>query len=131
MTDAPLTPAASQRVEESKVVWLTTLRADGSPHTTPVWFVYESNHLWVGTGLRNVKVRNVRNDSRVSAAIDGTSDASLVAEGTAQLIDPAAVGASVTEAFSHKYDGWDVLDTAIDGPRVLVKITVSRWLLRG
>lgn len=131
MNCARLTPAASGRVNESTIIWLTTLRADGSPHTTPVWFVCESSHLRVRTGLRNVKARNVKNDSRVTAAIDGTSDAPLVAQGTAHLMDLAAADSSFTEAFSQKYEGWDVHDTSVDGPRVLLKIIVSRWLLRG
>ncbi|MEU7754973.1 pyridoxamine 5'-phosphate oxidase family protein [Micromonospora sp. NPDC049171] len=31
-------------------VWLCTLRRDGSPHLTPVWFVYADETWWIGCG---------------------------------------------------------------------------------
>lgn len=126
-----LTVAAVDRVNESKTGWLTTLRVDGSPHTTPVWFVYESNFIWVATGVGNVKVRNARNDPRVSFAIDGTADSPLVAQGNVDLITPQQAGSLVLGAFERKYDGWDIQDDSIDGERVVITIHVSRWLLIG
>jgi hypothetical protein len=145
MVVPPITASASDRVNRSRVAWLTTLRSDGSPHTTPVWFVYIGGALWVASGQRNVKVRNVRNHHRVSFAIDGSADAPLVAEGTVEvieLVDPNAladvgvdvdvslgVDVAVTNAFREKYDGWDIHDATVDGPRTLLRIYIARWLL--
>jgi PPOX class probable F420-dependent enzyme len=131
MTSSPLTAAATERVNEAEIAWLTTLRPDGSPHTTPVWFVHIAGLIWVATGTQNTKVRNVAQDPRVSLAIDGTADAPLVAQGAAALIDTADAEPRVSAAFSAKYDGWDIHDTSVDGRRTLVKIDVSRWLLTG
>lgn len=112
-------------------MWLTTLRPDGSPHTTPVWFVHDAATWWIGTPERSVKVRNVLTDPRVSLALqDG--DAPVVAEGLARVHRRDFPG-QVVSRFAAKYAGWDVTDPQQppSGPRVLLEIAVSRWLLAG
>ena len=126
-----LSADAASRVSEARIGWLTTLQPDGSPHTTPVWFVFDEKAIWIATGRRNVKVTNVRADPRVSIAVDGSADAPLVAEGRAELMDVAATSRAVVAAFAEKYDGWDIGDESVDGARVVVRVKVSRWLLAG
>lgn len=118
-----------RRLDQAQVAWLCTLRPDGSPHLTPVWFWFQDPRWWVSTAARNVKVANVAVDTRVSLALpDGTSP--VVAEGTAAIHwrDPPI---EVVAAFAAKYEGWDITDEAPDGPRVLLEVSVSRWLLTG
>jgi PPOX class probable F420-dependent enzyme len=129
MTRATLSPAALDRATASTVVWLTTLRADGSPHTTPVWFVLDGPVLSVVTGESNAKIRNVQRDSRVSVAIDGSSPDPIVGEGTAKVIEMARVADDLAHAFGLKYSGWDIRDETIDGPRVVAEIRINRWLM--
>ena len=131
MANDGLSAEAASRVSKARIGWLTTLRPDGSPHTTPVWFVFDEKSIWIATGHRNVKVANVRSDPRVSIAIDGSAAAPLVAEGNAELMDVAATDRGVVAAFAEKYDGWDIGDESVDGARVVVRVIVSRWLLAG
>jgi F420H(2)-dependent biliverdin reductase len=128
----PTIPSADVevRLAEEPNVWLCTLRRDGSPHLTPVWFVYASATFWIGCESRSVKARNVRADSRVSLALEG-GDTPVVAEGAAQVHRGGFPGA-VVEAFARKYDGWDVSrQVGPDSERVLLEIPVRRWLLAG
>ena len=131
MANNGLSAEAASRVSEARIGWLTTLRRAGSPHTTPVWFVFHEESIWIATGRRNVKAANMRSEPRVSIAVDGSADAPLVAEGKAELMDVAATSRAVVAAFAEKYDGWDIGDESVDGPRVVVKVIVSRWLLAG
>ncbi|PPK97695.1 PPOX class probable F420-dependent enzyme [Kineococcus xinjiangensis] len=111
-------------------VWLCTLRADGSAHVTPVWFVYDGGTWWVGCDGHSVKVRNVLADARVSLALeDGT--APVVAEGLTR-VHRDAFPERIVAAFAGKYGGWDVRHRPRpDAERVLLEIPVSRWLLTG
>jgi F420H(2)-dependent biliverdin reductase len=118
--------------------WLCTLRADGSPHVTPVWFVYVpgtgtdegAGRFWISSSERNIKVRNVESDPRVSLALeDGTSP--VVAEGRAAIhrhdLPPAVIA-----GFAEKYDGWDITtEFERGGRRVLLEVVTGRWLLAG
>lgn len=128
MSDAPETPELVKRLARERIVWMCTLRPDGSPHVTPVWFVHRDGAWWVGTDGRSVKVRNVTADPRVSLAVEGGA-APVVAEGHARVRRdfPDAVVA----AFADKYDGWDVTIPYGPGGRVLFEVPVDRWLLAG
>ncbi|SCF27504.1 pyridoxamine 5'-phosphate oxidase family protein [Micromonospora chokoriensis] len=132
MTEPLLTlPADVQaRLAQEPNVWLCTLRRDGSPHLTPVWFVYVAGTWWIGSGSRSVKVRNVIADPRVSLALEG-GNAPVVAEGTAR-VHRDDFPSTVVEAFAGKYDGWEVgRQVSPGGERVLLEIPVRRWLLAG
>ncbi|SKA96442.1 Pyridoxamine 5'-phosphate oxidase [Agreia bicolorata] len=116
---------------DASCLWITTLRADGSPHTTPVWFVLVENTFWIASAATNVKVRNVIADDRVSLAIDGTAPNPHVAQGRVVVHRELDAFAAVVSLFAQKYNGWNVLDETVDGPRVLLQISVERWLLGG
>jgi PPOX class probable F420-dependent enzyme len=118
------------RLEREKNAWLCTVRPDGSPHVTPVWFVYRAGVWWIGSGERNVKVRNVAAEPRVSLALEDGA-APVVAEGRARIHD-RDFPAEIVTAFAAKYDGWDVAAIVPPGgARVLLEIPVGRWLLAG
>ncbi|WP_305788236.1 pyridoxamine 5'-phosphate oxidase family protein [Symbioplanes lichenis] len=38
-----LDPEVAARLEREPLAWLCTLRGDGSPHLTPVWFVFHDS----------------------------------------------------------------------------------------
>ena len=124
-----LSEAATRSLEERLIAWLTTLRSDGSPHTTPAWFIFDENFIWIASGQRNRKVANVLGDPRVSIAIDGSASSPLVAQGRAAIIGMADVPPMILDGLARKYDGWDPRDNSIDGERVLLKISIDRWLL--
>ncbi|GAA2218328.1 PPOX class F420-dependent oxidoreductase [Streptomyces nogalater] len=49
---------------------LSTVRADGSPHVAPVWFLLEGDDLVLTTGKDTVKGRNLARDGRVALCVD-------------------------------------------------------------
>jgi PPOX class probable F420-dependent enzyme len=49
---------------------LSTVRADGSPHVVPVWFVLDGDDLVFNTGKATVKGRNLLRDGRVALCVD-------------------------------------------------------------
>jgi PPOX class probable F420-dependent enzyme len=49
---------------------LSTVRADGSPHIAPIWFLLDEDTLVFNTGENTVKGRNLARDSRVALCVD-------------------------------------------------------------
>lgn len=49
---------------------LSTVRADGSPHVAPVWFVLDGDEVVFNTGKETVKGRNLARDGRVALCVD-------------------------------------------------------------
>ena len=66
-----------------------TLRPDGSPHVTPVWFYYDGTKVLVISNPSAVKVRNIRHDPRVSLCIatDREPYKQVQVRGTAEVSD--------------------------------------------
>lgn len=48
-----------------------TTRADGSPHTVPVWYRWDGDAVRVWTGEERLWVRNIRRDPRVAFTAQG------------------------------------------------------------
>ncbi len=49
---------------------LATVRADGSPHVAPIWFLLDGDDLVLTTGADTAKGRNLRRDPRVAISVD-------------------------------------------------------------
>ena len=49
---------------------LATVRADGSPHVKPIWFVLDGDHLVFTTSETSVTGRTLRRDPRISVLVD-------------------------------------------------------------
>ncbi|MEW2163743.1 PPOX class F420-dependent oxidoreductase [Streptomyces sp. NPDC007084] len=66
---------------------LSTVRADGSPHVAPIWFVLDGDDLVFNTGKDSVKGRNLARDGRVALCVDDDRPpfAFVVLEGRAAL----------------------------------------------
>ncbi len=120
----------TDRLRLDRNLWLATTRPDGRPHVVPIWFVYVDDRFWVATGATSVKVRNIANQSGVTAALED-GNAPVVAEGAAR-IHPRPYPDGVVVAFAQKYD-WDITVAEDDdlGEIALCEIRVSRWLFGG
>jgi PPOX class probable F420-dependent enzyme len=56
--------------EGTRTAKVATVRKDGSPHVTPVWFVLDGDDLVFTTGHDDVKARNLRRNPRIAIAVD-------------------------------------------------------------
>lgn len=74
------------------VIWLSTVRPDGSPHLVPIWFSWDGEAIIVASKPGAQKVRNIRASRRVTLALgepEEDFDVGIV-EGEAELIDAPA-----------------------------------------
>ncbi|MCX5435791.1 MULTISPECIES: PPOX class F420-dependent oxidoreductase [unclassified Streptomyces] len=75
--------------EGTRTAKLSTVRADGSPHIAPVWFVLDGEDLLFNTGKDTVKGRNLARDNRVALCVedDRPPFSFTVIEGRAELVE--------------------------------------------
>ncbi|GAA3151573.1 PPOX class F420-dependent oxidoreductase [Streptomyces rameus] len=67
MTDAEWRAFVSDGTRTGK---LSTVRADGSPHVAPIWFLLDENEVVFNTGKDTVKGRNLARDGRIALCVD-------------------------------------------------------------
>lgn len=56
--------------EGTRTAKLSTVRADGTPHIAPVWFVLDGDDLLFNTGKETVKGKNLLRSGRAAICVD-------------------------------------------------------------
>lgn len=107
---------------------LVDLRADGSPHVTPVWIDYDGEHVLVNSAYGRCKVRNIQRDPRVAIVVLPAEDQQagyVSVTGTAELVDEGAD--AHIDKLAKKYLGVDEYPFRSPGEqRVIIRITPER-----
>jgi PPOX class probable F420-dependent enzyme len=95
-------------LESAELFWLTTVRADGRPHVTPVVAVWSQEAIWFSTGAGEQKFANLRANPHVvlTTGRNGWDQGlDVVVEGDAVQVTDDAVLERVARAFTAKWDG--------------------------
>jgi len=95
---------AERRLREEQVIWLTAVRADGTPQPNPVWFVWDGRTALIFTQPESRKVRHIRTNPQVALHFNTDVHGGDVAviSGRAAIEDGAPAAAEV-EAYIEKY----------------------------
>ncbi len=77
-------------LKSQKVLRLATIGKDKTPHIVPVWYLYRSKKIYIGTNTRTQKARNLKKNTRVAFCVDVGINApniyGVMGEGYANLI---------------------------------------------
>jgi PPOX class probable F420-dependent enzyme len=102
----PFGQRVRDRLASARVIWLTTVAADGTPQPNPVWFLWDGEDsilLYNRDGA--ARLANVRARPRVSLNLDsdGTGGDIIVLVGDAELTDDYPP-ATANPAYLAKYE---------------------------
>ncbi len=135
----PMSPQQAKRFLESgtRTGKLATVRADGRPHITPIWFVVDGEDLLFNTSATSVKGRNLQRDSRAAVAVDNQTPpySHVVLEGTVQLITDLDEVRRWATKIGARYMGDDRAEefgerNGVEG-ELLVRFTPTRVVAEG
>lgn len=120
------------RLEREPVIWMTTVRSDGQPQTSVVWFLLEGDEVLVYSKDGTIRNRNVLTNPKVSLNLDGDGRGGAVVtmEGTAR-IDADAPAPKDHPSYLEKYhdlivgNGWTPEQFGRDYP-VPIRIKVEK-----
>lgn len=94
----------TQRLRRELVIWFTTVRADGMPQPTPVWFLWDGETFLIYTEPNARKLRNIAHDSRVALNLNCDEWGSKVVVFTGEAtVDQAAPLVNRNPAYMRKY----------------------------
>lgn len=57
-------------LKTQKILHLTTIGSRNIPHTVPVWYMYSSKKIYVGTNTETQKAKNVKKNNKVAFCVD-------------------------------------------------------------
>ena len=113
---------------------VATVGADGSPHITPLWFVWDGAALWLTSIVKSQRWTDLQRDGRVSVVVDGGDDfmqlRGVEIRGTATPVgEVPRLGEAVPELdaperlYADKYAGGTVVH---DGRHAWLRITPDK-----
>jgi PPOX class probable F420-dependent enzyme len=87
----PATPfgqRVQRRLRDEKVIWLTTVAADGTPQPNPVWFLVDSTTVLVYNRPDARRLAHIRRHPRVTLNLDGDGRGGdiIVLSGRAEVV---------------------------------------------
>jgi PPOX class probable F420-dependent enzyme len=99
-----LTPKQTELLQKAYYLWLTTVRADGMPQPTPIWFIWENGTFLIYSMPKAQKLRNIRHNPKVALNFnrDGEGEDYVVLMGEA-VIDEKAPPVHQHKAYVEKY----------------------------
>lgn len=107
--------------------WVTTIRPDGSLHSTVVWVDVDGDEVIFNTAVGRAKERHLRNDPRVSVSVldPGNAFRFVSVSGTAKLeLDGAD---TVIDGLAKKYLGVDTYPYRQPGEqRITVRVVPEK-----
>jgi general stress protein 26 len=103
-------PVVARALEDAELYWLTTVRADGRPHVTPLIGVVHHGAAHFCTGLREQKARNLEHHADVALTTGTNTWAAgldVVVEGTAVRVTDQDALQALADAYVAKYgEAW-------------------------
>jgi hypothetical protein len=99
-------PRVKAELESAETYWITTVRADGRPHSTPLVGVWLDDAFWFCTGPTEQKARNLEHsrDCLATTGRNGFEGIDVVIEGTAQRVTDESRLQRVADAYGAKYE---------------------------
>lgn len=120
---------------ERHTLVIATLRHDGWPQMTTVWYRWDGTSFWISTNRDRAKYRNMERDDRVTVLVDAPPrETSVAGYGRAEAVafDDDAYDGALRIIERYVDDAAAYLDARRDDPRVLIRITPHKlvsWAL--
>jgi PPOX class probable F420-dependent enzyme len=126
---------AEQRLRDERIAWLTTVRRDGTPQPTPVWYLWDGDGFLLYSQPGTQKLRNIAANPHVTLHLDGDGRGGNVVVVTGDAaVDDSAPPASAVPEYLERYgpfierNGWTPESFSAD---YSVPIRVRATRLRG
>jgi PPOX class probable F420-dependent enzyme len=128
----PAQAHTAERLRETLILWLASVRPDGRPHVVPVWFLWEDEAILIFSKPENQKVRNLRHNPAVTLALDDSreGDDVTVLEGLADLVNDPSLTTAIAD-YAAKYAtlladmGWTAETMAREYSQA-IRVTITR-----
>lgn len=93
-----------ERLRAESIIWLTSTRPNGKPHSVPVWFWWDGETVLIFSQPGRPKVRNLRHSPYVVLALNATDEGEdvVIVEGIAELTTQPT-SELIPPAFADKY----------------------------
>lgn len=121
--DSVLNDAIRAFLEEERFAVLATIKRDGAPQQTVMWYELQGDQIMMNTAEGRVKTHNFRRDPRISICVeDGYRFVSI--SGRVELYEEREQALADIHHLAVRYHGQEKADAMLDGFRNDVRVTI-------
>ena len=115
-------------LEQPLYAHLATVRPDGAPQSSPMWFDWDGEHIRMTHSNKRQKFRNLERDPRIALSIVDPEDPlrSIEVRGVVTISDDDAE-ASFYQTLQHRYGRVYPIDDA--DVRIILSIEPTKYIL--
>jgi PPOX class probable F420-dependent enzyme len=131
-----LTPAVRQFLDTQRNLVMSTVRPDGAPQISPVWYLFDGEAFIISTAKETAKWHNLLRDPRIALCVDEPDTGRMIVaygraeladqdiwETTRTLVEKYVKGAVAVQAHMERiFKNWT---------RVIVKVKPDKVIARG
>jgi PPOX class probable F420-dependent enzyme len=101
---AEIKPEFAARIQSSQFTWFATVREDGMPQPTPVWFIEDGDDFIIYSTPQAQKIKNIQKNPNVAMSFswDDEAESYVVVMGQAR-VDPSIPSPIKHSAYFTKY----------------------------
>jgi PPOX class probable F420-dependent enzyme len=130
---AKMTPEqTSDFLELPNIAHFITLRADGTPHSAPVWYEYADERFYVFTPADSLKLTNLARDPRMTLSIanENRPYQYVVASGEGRRLSSDVTSRAVSVASRYEGEGGArfIADLAVKNEVVVIEMTATHLM---
>jgi len=135
-TSAPTPPGAQRWLENEPVIWMTTVRSDGQPQSSAVWFVYDEGAGFLIYSRRDApRIANIRRRPRVSLSAERKAGGEFVSvEGIAVVTEgpPSTAHVGYQTKYAKRIDTIGYTPQTFEAEYSLpIRVAPTRWRVFG
>jgi hypothetical protein len=112
---------ATALLKEARNYWIATTRADGRPHSRPVWGVWLDTAFYFSTG--SLAAQNLAAHPAITVHLESGNEVVII-EGVAETVGDFSLVERVVSFYNEKYH-WDVDPKQLPGPFYAVRPQVA------
>jgi len=100
----PFGERVTRRLRDERIIWLTTVGADGTPQPNPVWFLWDGDTILIYSLPDAARIAHIKRNPRVSLNFDGNGQGGdiIVITGEARIL-PDETPADQNAEYAEKY----------------------------
>jgi PPOX class probable F420-dependent enzyme len=102
-TSTPFGARVAKRLKEDIVIWLVTVRPDGTPEPSPVWFYWDGESFMIYSLRDTAREKNLNRNPRVALHFDSTRGGDVVIFTGEAQIEEDAMPAKDHRGYVEKY----------------------------
>lgn len=103
MTNIHIPPAAETYLAERANLVLATIRKDGRPQLSPVWFIWQNDEFLISTTETTAKWKNLQRDPRCTGVVDAPNGRYISVSGVAEEMWTEIEPHEITTEIVRKY----------------------------